>query len=277
MTKKETCFIIMPITIPDAMVEKYRDGDDHFRHVLEVLFIPSVEKAGYNANPPTAKGSDLIHAGIINNLETAELVLCDMSALNPNMFFEFGIRTALNRPVCVVKDDQTDNIPFDTAVLNYHEYKSSLEAWELQSEIDKLADHIKAAAKGSKNQNQLWKYFGLKTSASPYALEQGEDNKIDYLTMKVESLGRKMEEIASPRSTGDILETGEVLNENERMRELIEVFTPENVRLGRIVFKPNQVEITYKGRWMAGKTADLDHFMRTKFLRSIVFIELGKD
>ena len=54
--------------------------------------------------PPTASGSDLIHAKIIKNLETADLVLCDMSALNPNVFFEFGMRTALNKPAL---DDAT--------------------------------------------------------------------------------------------------------------------------------------------------------------------------
>jgi len=45
----------------------------------------------------------LIHAEIIRNIENADLVLCDMSCLNPNVFFEFGIRTSLNKPVSVVK------------------------------------------------------------------------------------------------------------------------------------------------------------------------------
>jgi len=277
MGDKENCFIIMPITTPDSMANGYRDGKIHFSHVLECLFMPSVEKAGYNAIPPTAKGSDLIHAEIINNLETAELVLCDMSVLNPNVFFEFGIRTALNKPVCVVKDDQTDNVPFDTAVLNYHEYKSSLEPWELQSEIDKLADHIKAAAKGSKNQNQLWKYFGLKTSATAYAVEQGEDNKIDYLTMQVESLGRKIEDFSSTRRE-DLFSEEEIANrEHTQIRELIKVYQPMNVRIRRIVYKPKHVELTYKGEWMDDNKVDLDHLMREKFSRSVVFIRIEKD
>ena len=127
---KKTCFIIMPITTPDSFVEIYRDGKDHFKHVLECLFIPAVEKAGFEAIPPIAKGSDLIHAEIIKNLETADLVLCDMSCLNPNVFFEFGIRTSLNKPVSVVKDELTVNVPFDTGILNNKEYDSKLDTWE---------------------------------------------------------------------------------------------------------------------------------------------------
>jgi hypothetical protein len=146
MAEDKKCFIIMPISTPDFMLEKYHDGKDHFMHVLQCLFMPSVQKAGYQAIPPTAKGADLIHAEIVRNLETADIVLCDMSCLNPNVFFEFGIRTSLNKPVCVVKDELTEQVPFDAAILNYHEYKSSLEPWHLEAEINKLSEHIAASA-----------------------------------------------------------------------------------------------------------------------------------
>jgi len=123
MADKKHCFIIMPITTPDNMVDQYEHsgGKDHFKHVLDCLFVPAVKEAGYEPIPPTTKGSDIIHAGIIQNLETADLVLCDMSSLNPNVFFEFGIRTSLNKPVCVVKDDLTKKVPFDTGIINHHE------------------------------------------------------------------------------------------------------------------------------------------------------------
>ncbi len=279
MADKESCFIIMPISTPDSMVNGYRDREKHFNHVLECLFVPGVEKAGYNAIPPTTKGSDLIHAEIINNLETAELVLCDMSVLNPNVFFEFGIRTALNKPVCVVKDDQTSSVPFDTAVLNYHEYKSSLEPWELQLEIDKIVDHIKVAAEKSKNQNQLWKYFGLKTSASPYAVEQGEDNKIDYLTMQVESLGRKMEEIASPYTIEIKSERPEDMLTSRQISNIVENFTPDNVDIKSIRMDPEteKLIIAYKGSWMDDKKAALADYMHNEFSTHIAFQRLDRN
>src|ERR1035441_11085965 len=81
------CFIIMPISTPLDWVSKYSADADHFKHVLSHLFIPALEKAGYTPIPPIAKGAELIHAGIIRNIEKADLVLCDMSTLNPNVFF----------------------------------------------------------------------------------------------------------------------------------------------------------------------------------------------
>ena len=126
MPEEKTCFIIMPISVPEEAVDTYRDGTAHFTNVLDCLFVPGVEGAGFTAIPPQAEGAEVIQADIIRNLETADLVLCDMSSLNPNVFFEFGIRTSLNKPVCVVKDDLTQRVPFDTGIINHHEYRSSL-------------------------------------------------------------------------------------------------------------------------------------------------------
>jgi len=190
MATEKKCFIIVPLTTPEFMLEKYRDGKDHFTHVLECLFMPSVQKAGYQIISPIAKGSDLIHAGIVHNLETADIVLCDMSCLNANVFFEFGIRTALNKPVSVVKDELTDKVPFDAAILNYHQYKSSLDPWYLEAEVEALSKHIVASAERSKSENTLWNYFGLKTTAAPSEGEGGTEAKLDYLLMKVDSLSK---------------------------------------------------------------------------------------
>jgi hypothetical protein len=187
MKDKNTCFIIMPITLSEIYLPIYRDKGEHFKHVLDCLIIPSVEKAGFTPVPPVAKGSDVIHAEIIGNLETSDVVLCDMSTLNPNVFFEFGIRTSLNKPVCVVKDNCTSKVPFDTALLNYHEYKYALEPWELPSEIESLSKHIQDSYNKSGGKNSLWKYFGFKSVAI-----QSKDefsNKIDNLSAKIGELG----------------------------------------------------------------------------------------
>lgn len=186
MDKK--CFIIMPISTPEEWSSKYLKDEHHFKHVLEHLLKPSIKKAGLKPITPIAKGSELIHAEIIRNIETADLVLCDMSILNPNVFFELGIRTALNKPVCLVKDDLTMKIPFDTNIVNNHTYLNALQPWTLNEEIDKLAAHIKESLEGSNEINNLWNYFALSSTAHPVKPEKGVDRRIDYLTMQIEAL-----------------------------------------------------------------------------------------
>ena len=177
------------------MIEKYRDGFEHFKHVLDCLHIPAIVRAGYKPISPIAKGSDLIHAEIIRKIENAEMVLCDISCLNPNVFFEFGIRTSLNKPITIVKDEFIKKVPFDTGIINYIEYKSSLNPWELETEIKRISDHIKESSENSDGKNSLWKYFGMKTQASIYKGGTDPESKLDYLTIQIATLQRKIENI----------------------------------------------------------------------------------
>ncbi len=75
------CFIIMLITTPNDLLSSYRDDSNHFLHVLEHLFVPAIEKAGFEPIRPKVEGAEVIHAKMIKNIEQSGLVLCDMSAL----------------------------------------------------------------------------------------------------------------------------------------------------------------------------------------------------
>jgi DNA-binding CsgD family transcriptional regulator/nucleoside 2-deoxyribosyltransferase len=185
----------MPITTPTELVKQYKDDADHFGHVLEHLFIPVLEEAGFDPIPPTAEGSNIIQADIIKQLSSCELVLCDISILNPNVFFEFGIRTALDKPVALVRDNKTTSIPFHPSSLHCHEYDSSLAPWTLEEQKKKLAKHIQDAYKKSNNRNALWKYFGVAQIGTfkPEDAELGE--KMDLMMGKLSTIERQQERI----------------------------------------------------------------------------------
>jgi hypothetical protein len=212
--KKKTCFIIMPISVHDNHLNDYRGDNEHFKHVLEHLFAPVIETIDYELIPPNAKGSDLIHAEIIKNLEESDLVLCDMSTLNPNVFFELGIRTALNKPVCVVKDDKTPVIPFDMGIINSHTYLSGIEPWILDSEIDKIKQHIEESIKRSGSENRLWRQFGITNVAKEYKQEAGVDPRIEYVMLQLDYIKQELEIQKVERSKRKgILPTDKILKE----------------------------------------------------------------
>jgi hypothetical protein len=163
----KTCFVVMPVTTPAIYLDR-SDDPDHFTHVLHELFVPALEGLGYKVLLPSVAGSELIHAEIIKNLERAHLVLCDLSSLNPNVFFELGIRTALDRPIVLVRDKLTLQIPFDLNAINVLTYDGSLKSWIVKDEISRLAAHIEASAQSAPDTgNAMWRYFGLTKRASP--------------------------------------------------------------------------------------------------------------
>lgn len=199
MSDLPKCFIVMPISVPEEQLGQYRDGADHFTHVLTCLHIPAVQRAGFEAIPPISDGSELIHAEIIDKLEKSEHVLCDMSCLNPNVFFEWGIRTSLNKPVAVVRDELVKKVPFDAGILNHVDYNSAIEAWDLEDQITKLAEHIRTAFDKSDGKNALWKHFGTKMAslveAVPYKSDNLSADSLELILEHVESLGRQFGEL----------------------------------------------------------------------------------
>lgn len=192
MPDKQKCFIIAPISTPPERIALYRNDPDHCRHVIEHLLVPAVEKAGLEAVVPNAKGAELIHAEIVSKLQDASLVLCDMSGLNPNVFFELGIRTAMNKSVCIIRDETTERTPFDMAPINNHTYSSDLSPWVVPGEIASLCEHIRQSV--NTTENALWKYFGLRIRAETVKQPSGPEGKLDLLVSEVDALRQQLQD-----------------------------------------------------------------------------------
>ncbi len=183
---KPLCFAIMPITTPDDAVARYGGDSDHFVHVAEFIFKPAAELAGYRFVPAAVDSSRVIQAAIIKNLADAHVVLCDTSLWNANVFFELGIRVALNKPVALVRDKLTTSTPFDNTPVHCYEYDHRMEPRCLRLEIPKLSEHIRAAA--GDGQNELWKFAGIAVTAQQSDASNPEDAKLDLIMAKLETL-----------------------------------------------------------------------------------------
>jgi len=194
----KTCFIIMPMTTSDLYASKIGDPE-HFAHVLVHLFRPALEEAGLTAITPSAMGAELIHAEIIRNLEQADYLLCDLSGLNPNVLFELGIRTSLDRPTILVKDNLTEKVPFDLNAINTFTYDSSLTPWSLANEKPRLVEHIQAAVSSGHSGNSMWRYFGLTKRGTPSdAGENPLESKLDLLIHEFSKSQLNMHEVSQP-------------------------------------------------------------------------------
>ena len=49
----------------------------------------------------------IIQGNIVEHLFDDDIVICDVSAENPNVMLELGMRLAFDKPVVVIKDDVT--------------------------------------------------------------------------------------------------------------------------------------------------------------------------
>ncbi len=133
---KKSCFVVCPIGNEGSDIRK--QADYLFNHIIE----PACDK--FNFDPIRADKiatSGLITNKIIKNLRDAEIVIADLTGHNPNVFYELGVRHALNKQVILIKHEK-DRRPFDVQQINIIDYKSLDDPEEMQKLKNKLIQHI---------------------------------------------------------------------------------------------------------------------------------------
>ena len=175
-TKKENgkpleeieCFVIMPISTQKG----YNDG--HFQLVYEDIIQPSVKAAGMNAyRADETKNTNLIQLDILRRVIETPISVCDMSAKNPNVFYELGMRQAFDMPTVLLKDDATET-PFDISGLRYVTYNKEMRHRDVISVIDELTDSINETYQKKDDKAEINSLIRLMELANPAKLNHAE-------------------------------------------------------------------------------------------------------
>ena len=73
------------------------------------------------------------------------MVIADLTAHNPNVLFELGVRMAQDKPVALIKSTGTGKIFDVDNMLRVFEYDRNLWRSTIEHDLPKLKEHIKAA------------------------------------------------------------------------------------------------------------------------------------
>lgn len=105
------------------------------------IFRPALEAAGYTV----ARADDIysprpVMLDVQESIVSADLILCEMSGRNPNVFYELGLAHAIGKPALLVSTAD-DDIPFDLRHVRVIHYDFRRAGWEeeLRTTITKSA------------------------------------------------------------------------------------------------------------------------------------------
>jgi hypothetical protein len=118
----KTCFVVMPIG--KAGTPEHA----HFRAVFTQMK-PTIERAGYAAiRADDIQKSGAITRDIVSRLAESDLVIADLTDLNPNVFYELGVRHALRGvgTVMIIDERRSTDIPFDLGSYRVIKYSGDL-------------------------------------------------------------------------------------------------------------------------------------------------------
>ncbi|HEU4931433.1 MAG TPA: hypothetical protein VFT48_05100 [Pyrinomonadaceae bacterium] len=268
--RPKRCFVLMPFTVREIDQAKYTDTN-HWTEVYEGLIVPSVQKAGMLAERDDADpGSRLIVQGILEKLEEADLILCDLSSHNANVFLELGWALRADKPYVLIKDDLDDYV-FDLNQQYTFSYSHYLKPTTLRHDIGKLADVIRRTIDDTERRYSLVKRMVV---SDPKALnDRGfQTQLISEIQQKIgkpERIGRSLDldlatfpwpELLS-RATTILFAVEEELQKMtvaERYTELAPKLSIALDKLGALRNRDIQVGvIDHKRRWLFHDWLDL--------------------
>ena len=163
--------------MPISDQEGYEKG--HFSRVYEYLIKPACEKVGFvpvRADDETK--TNYIVIDIIKKILESDIVICDLSAKNPNVLYELGLRQAFNKKALLIKDIKTGRI-FDIQGLRTIDYDESLRVDSVQKDINSLAKSLKETFEANESEvNSLIQLLSIKPAILNESVELSNESSL---------------------------------------------------------------------------------------------------
>ena len=130
----DTCFVMMPFADP---LGTYYDK----------IYRPAIEKAGLK---PIRADNEIFGTGKIidqiwTGINSAKVLIAELTQRNPNVFYELGLAHALQKPVVLISSNE-DDVPFDLHHIRVIYYDVSDPFWGTKL-IEKVAENLLSAIK----------------------------------------------------------------------------------------------------------------------------------
>ena len=130
----DICFVMMPFADP---IGSY----------YEKVYKPAIEKAGLK---PVRADNEIFGSGKIidqiwSEINSAKVLVAELTSRNPNVFYELGLSHALQKPVVLVSSNEED-VPFDLHHIRVIYYDVTDPFWGTKL-IDKIAENVLSAIK----------------------------------------------------------------------------------------------------------------------------------
>ena len=156
MVKKKLCFVIMPFSATK------RCTTEEWTDIFENVHKPAItgSRLGYKCERSKIRTGAFIK-DILMQLNQADVVLADLTDMNPNVFYELGVRHTLRTRTILVSQTM-DDVPSDLKQYGVMTYNTTLSGvTEYKKKISKILKEIRNDP--NRPDNPVSDYLNLKT------------------------------------------------------------------------------------------------------------------
>jgi len=149
------CFVIMPYGEKNDAQGAVTDFDVVYEEIIEEVVANRLEIRCLRSDKVQAPG--WVHRDMLQHIVQADVTVVDISTLNPNVFYELGVRHALRKGVTVLIRKKGTQIPFNIRGLRIIEYDLDIKsAHKAQNEIEQF---IRNGLKAEINDSLVFEIF----------------------------------------------------------------------------------------------------------------------
>lgn len=190
---QKTCFVIMPFGPKEGL----KGERVNFDKVYDQIIAPAVRDAGITClRSDKLISAGWIHRKMIGHVYRADVAVVDITFLNPNVFYELGVRHALRKSVTVLIKKTGTVVPFNIQGMNVIEYGLS------EGAAQKARESITAAIRKGLDDREVDSLvhdvmkLQIRTQSPPlaearrydYPMEDGSDRSVGIVTGDIESV-----------------------------------------------------------------------------------------
>lgn len=180
--QQKRCFIVTPIGGDDTIIRRKTEG------LISAAIKPVLDELGikrFVAHQIDQAGN--ITKQVIKHLVEDELVIANLSGLNPNVMYELAVRHAKRLPVVVIAERGT-NLPFDITTERTIFYDDDMAGVEVLKED--LRKKIKSALDDKEPDNPI--YNAIKDSVMKEVAYEKGSNTERYILESLEKLSNQV-------------------------------------------------------------------------------------
>lgn len=186
--RRETCFVIMPFGEKLDSDGKVIDFDA----IYDVLIKDTVEAIGIHCmRCDRIDQTGWIHGKMFRHVYDAQVAVVDITTLNPNVFYELGVRHALNRCTTLLLRQKGTAIPFNIQGFDTIEYDIG-NLRSVKAATEKITESIKNGLRTKQTDSPVHEVLDLKintlshpitvTTKYGFKLKQNSNRRIWVIT-----------------------------------------------------------------------------------------------
>lgn len=194
---EKSCFIVTPIGNELDSIRRHIDG------ILDAVIDPVLKENGYEpivAHRINLTGS--INKQVINGIYNADLVIANITGLNPNVMYELAFAHSIGKKTITIAEEGVTKLPFDIStertIFYKNDFKGSIELKtrliDMINTVNECGDDnfidnpIYTWLSSSAYENMLVKKLDEKTSSK----DVNEENLFQYIVGRLDSMEDKI-------------------------------------------------------------------------------------